>query len=133
MPWTCPNCDRELKSKTQPHVCVKVSLDDLFKGKPAELLLIFDKILAEVADWPDVLISATPHCIVFVHKQTFFIIRPMQKHLELKFYSAEAINNVPQLNSMALPKRYQHKLRLGSLAELTPQVFMWLRGSYELL
>ncbi|TSD64105.1 hypothetical protein FFF34_016260 [Inquilinus sp. KBS0705] len=133
MSWTCPKCDRELKSETQRHYCAKVNLDDLFKGRSEELILLFDKLLAEVADWPDVLVGTTPNCIVFVHKLIFFVIRPMQKVLDLKFYSAEKIEQAPVTKSIAVGKRFQNNIRLSSVIELRPQLFKWIRESYELL
>jgi hypothetical protein len=133
MPYICPKCDRELLNESQRHYCAKVSLDDLFKGKPDELLLLFDKLLAEVADWPEVLVGTTPNCITFVHRQTFFVIRPMQKFLDLKFYTAEKLEQ-PQLHkTVEVAGRYQHNLRLSNVNELQPQVFAWIRTSYELL
>ena len=133
MPYICPKCDRELKSARQSHYCARVSLDDLFKGKPDELVLLFDKLLAEVADWPDVLVGATPNCITFVHNQTFFVIRPMQKVLDLKFYSAEKIEQAPVSKSITVGKRFQNNVRLSSVNDLRPQLFSWIRESYELL
>lgn len=82
--WICPKCERELKKENQWHNCVKVSIDSLFEGKPMELIVLFDKILAEVADWENVLVSTTQNCIVFVHRQTFLIIKPMKKELDFK-------------------------------------------------
>ncbi|CAN5120770.1 hypothetical protein BH09BAC6_BH09BAC6_23770 [soil metagenome] len=133
MPWTCPNCERELKNEQQRHYCVKVNLDDLFKGKPDELVLLFDKLLAEVADWPEVLVGTTPNCIVFVHNQTFFVIRPMQKQLDLKFYSAAKIDELPIIKSIPVAGRFQNNIRLSNTNELRPQLFSWIRESYELL
>ena len=133
MSYTCPKCERELVSENQSHYCAKVSLDDLFKGKSDELLLLFDKLLAEVADWPDVLVGTTPNCITFVHRQTFFVIRPMQKQLDLKFYSAKAIELPQSVKTIAVSDRYQNSIRLGNVNELRPQLFGWIRESYELL
>jgi len=132
MPYICPKCDRELINEHQSHYCAKVSLDDLFKGKSDELLLLFDKLLAEVADWPDVLVGTTPNCITFVHRQTFFVIRPMQKQLDLKFYSVKPIE-IPQIKTIATAGRYQNSIRLSSTNELRPQLFGWIRDSYDLL
>ena len=132
MPYICPKCERELVSEHQSHYCAKVSLDDLFKGKSDELLLLFDKLLAEVADWPDVLVGTTPNCITFVHRQTFFVIRPMQKQLDLKFYSGKPID-MPQIKSLAVAGRYQNSIRLSSTNELRPLIFGWIRDSYDLL
>nr|WP_294948088.1 DUF5655 domain-containing protein [uncultured Mucilaginibacter sp.] len=133
MPYTCPKCERELTSESQRHYCAKVSLDSLFKGKSPELLLLFDKLLAEVADWPDVLVGTTPNCITFVHRQTFFVIRPMQKVLELKFYSKEKLEEPPIIKSITTAGRFQNNIRLSNTNELRPQLFSWIRGSYELL
>src|SRR4051812_27242814 len=133
MSYICPNCERELVSESQSHYCAKVSLDDLFKGKSDELLLLFDKLLAEVADWPDVLVGTTPNCITFVHRQTFFVIRPMQKQLDLKFYSAKPIEMPHLVKSIATAGRYQNNIRLNNVNELRPQLFGWIRDSYDLL
>jgi hypothetical protein len=65
MSWTCPKCDRELPQPEQRHYCARVSLDSLFQSRSAELILIFDKLLAEVADWDGVLVGTTPNCIVY--------------------------------------------------------------------
>ncbi|MGY4535775.1 hypothetical protein ACVW0P_000169 [Mucilaginibacter sp. UYNi724] len=134
MPYTCPKCDRELTRESQWHHCARINLDDLFKGKSDELVLTFDKLLAEVADWPNVLVGVTPNCITFVHRQTFFVIRPMQKQLELKFYSATKIDEPPIIKSIAATsKRFQNHIRLNSVNDLRPQLFAWIRGSYEIL
>ncbi|RWY49436.1 DUF5655 domain-containing protein [Mucilaginibacter gilvus] len=133
MLFTCPKCDRELTSESQRHYCAKISLDSLFKGKSPELLLLFDKLLAEVADWPDVLVGTTPNCIAFVHRQTFFVIRPMQKVLELKFYSTDKLEGPPIFKSIATAGRFQNNIRMSDVSELRPQLFSWVRDSYELL
>jgi hypothetical protein len=133
MPYTCPKCDRELLNESQRHYCARVSLDDLFKGRPDELLLAFDKLLAEVADWPGVLVGTTPNCISFVHRQTFFLIRPMQKVLDLKFYSAKKIEEIPVIKSTATAGRFENHIRISHTNQLAPQLFKWIRESYELL
>ncbi|GGH18611.1 DUF5655 domain-containing protein [Mucilaginibacter phyllosphaerae] len=134
MPYTCPKCDRELTGQHQRHYCARVNPDDLFKGKPDELILLFDKLLAEVAGWPDVLVGVTPNCITFVHRQTFFVIRPMQKQLDLKFYSATKLDEPPVIKStQATAKRFENHIRLSSTNDLRPQLFTWIRESYGLL
>jgi hypothetical protein len=133
MSWICPNCDRELLKENQTHYCARVSVDSLFKGKTDELVLVFDKILAEVADWPEVLVSTTPNCIVFVHHKTFLVIRPMQKVLDVKFYSETARTGFPIIQSTLYSGKFASNVRLKTLDELTPQVFKFIRQSYQLL
>jgi len=133
MSWVCPKCERELLKENQTHYCARVSVDSLFKGKPAEQVLVFDKILAEVADWEDVLVSTTPNCVVFVHRKTFLVIRPMQKVLDVKFYSEAAHNGRPILNSILYKGKYANNVRIAVLDELTPQLFKLIHQSYQLL
>jgi hypothetical protein len=133
MSWVCPNCERELLKENQTHYCARVSIDSLFKGKPDELVLVFDKLLAEVADWKDVIVSTTPHCIVFVHRKTFLVIRPMQKVLDIKFYSLTAQNGHPIMNSTLYAGKYANNIRVKTIEELTPQVFKFIYQSYMLL
>lgn len=115
------------------HYCIKVSVDDLLKDQSDELVLAFDKLLAEIADWEGVTISCSKNCIVFVHKQTFFVIRPMKKWLELKFYSEKKPEEPYVIKSTFHAKRYQNHIRLSSLNELRPRVFALIKESHRLL
>jgi len=122
MSWTCPKCEREFPRAEQRHYCARVSLDSLFAGRSAELMLVFDKLLAEVADWDGVLVGTTPNCIVFTHRLTFLVIRPMKKELDIKFYAEDASGK----------KEEKHK-RISTLDELKPTLFQYIRESYKLL
>lgn len=131
--WTCPKCERELKNPNQWHNCVKVSIDSLFEGKAEELVLIFDKLLSEIIDWEGVAVSATKNCIVFVHNQTFLIIKPMKKQLDLKFYSKEEQEEFPIIKSIFYSGRFENHIRVSNLDELDFVVFNLIKQSYTLL
>jgi hypothetical protein len=133
MSWTCPKCERELKKPNQMHYCIKVSLDDLLIGQPEELVLVCDKLLAEIYDWEGVTISCSKNCIVFVHNQTFFVIRPMKKYLDIKFYSEKKPEEPMILKSELYAKRYQNHIKITRLDDLTPKVLVLIRASYNLL
>lgn len=133
MSWTCPKCERELLNERQTHYCAKVSLDSLFAGKPDELILIFDKLLAEVSDWEGVLIGTTPNCIVFTHRRTFLVIRPMKKELDIQFYSTEHHPEKPFVKSVIYNRKYENHIRINRLDDLRPQLFAYIYESYRLL
>jgi hypothetical protein len=133
MSWTCPNCDRELPKPEQRHYCARVPLDSIFAGRPAELVLVFDKILAEVADWEGVLVGTTPNCIVFTRRLTFLVIRPMKKELDIKFYSKSPHPEKPVSKSTASGNKFENHIRIALLDDLRPALFTYLRESYELL
>ena len=131
--WTCPTCERDLLRENQWHICVKADLDSLFAGKPKELEYIFDKILAEVVEWDGVIVSNTQKCVLFVHRQTFLVIRPMSKFLDLQFYSKEELPGPPFLKSKKVSKRFQNHFRISRLEELSPVLIKYLRDSYDFL
>jgi hypothetical protein len=132
MSWICPKCDRELPWADYRHYCARVSLDSLFEGRSAELVLVFDKILAKVADWPKVLIGVTPNCIVFTRRVGFLIIRPMKKELDLKFYSKVLHPEKPVIKSVATGNKFENHIRISQLDDIRPGLFVYLRESYEL-
>jgi hypothetical protein len=115
------------------HWCVKVSVDDLLAGQPADIVLVCEKLLAEIYDWEGVTISCSKNYIVFVHKQTFFLIRPMKNQLALKFYSENKIEDTIVSKSTLIAKRYENHINIISLDDLTPKVLTLIRGSYTLL
>src|ERR1700743_719010 len=133
MSWICPKCERELKRPNQIHYCIKVSVEDLLKDQSDELVLAFDKLLAEIADWDGVTISCSKNCIVFVHNQTFFVIRPMKGLLDLKFYSPKLPKDSIITKSTFYAKKYENHIRLTSLDKLTPRVYALIKESYNLL
>ena len=133
MSWTCPKCDRELPWKEYRHYCQRVSLDSLFEGRSPELVLAFDKILAEVADWEKVLVGVTPNCIVFTRRVGFLIIRPMKKWLDIKFYSAVAHSKKPVNKSIKIGNKYQNHIRIYAADDIRPGLFVYIRESYELM
>ena len=131
--WTCPKCERDLKNPNQWHNCVKVSIDSLFEGKSEELVLVFDKLLSEIIDLENIAVSATQNCIVFVHNQTFLIIRPMKKQLDLKFYTQSKQDEFPILKSIFYSGKYENHIRISLLSELSPLVHTYIKQSYQLL
>lgn len=132
MSWTCPKCERELVKENQTHYCAKVSLDSLFEGKAPGLILVFDKLLAEIADWENVTISTSPNCIVFGHHKVFFVIRPMKKELDIQFYSQSIWEEYPVIKSLLYGGKYENHIRISSVDDITPQLFSYIHTSYLL-
>lgn len=133
MSWTCPKCDRELPKPEQRHYCARINLNSLFVGRAPELVLVFDKLLAEVADWEDVLVGTTPNCIVFTRRLTFLVIRPMKKEMDIKFYSKVHHPEKPVIKSTAIGNKFENHIRISLLDDLRPGMFAYIRESYDML
>lgn len=110
-----------------------MSIDSLFEGKAEELVFVFDRLLSEIVDWDNVVVSATKNCIVFVHHQTFLIVKPMKKVLDLKFYSATHQEEDPIVKSIFYSGKYENHIRLAALDDITTTVINYIKQSYRLL
>ncbi len=103
----------------------------MFEGRPPELLLAFDQLLVTVADWPEVAVSATSNCVVFLHKKTFLVVRPMKKELDIKFYLAEPKPGFPVIKTAGERTKTAHHVRVRQPEDLTSAVYRLLRSSWE--
>lgn len=129
---TCPKCERELRNPNQWHNCVKVNIGDLFKNKAEELEFIFDRLLSEIIDWENIVVSATKNCVVFVHHKTFLIVRPMKTQLDIKFYSEKEQNDFPIIKSLIWNSKYENHIRISTLEELTTEIYSLIKKSYQM-
>jgi len=57
----------------------------------------------------------------------------MQKELDLKFYSKVQHPDKPVLKSVASGNKFENHIRIASLDDLHPALFIYLRESYQLL
>lgn len=130
--FICPNCERELRNPNQWHYCAKVNISDLFKNKAEELELIFDQLLAEITTWQNIQVSATKNCIVFVHRKTFLIVRPMKTQLDLKFYSETEQNIYPIIKSVLWNSKYENHIRISDMQQITSNLYRLIKQSYQI-
>lgn len=130
---TFPKCLRPLTKANSWHYCKRIAIDDLFVGKPPELLAVFDKLLKEVGSWPGVSASATKACVVFIAGKTFLVVKVMKRELDLKFVLPEERDDFPIYKRAAYGKKLEHYIRLASEDDLDGDVLRFIRESYTLM
>jgi hypothetical protein len=133
MHFICPKCDRPLTKANSWHYCEKISVNDLLKGKPTELVTAFDKLLSEVTSWPSVSASATKNCIVFIAAKTFLVVRVMKQELDLKFVLPDETDEFPIYKRQAYGKKLEHYIRLRDEEDLDGDVFRLIQKAYEMM
>ncbi len=129
--WTCPNCERIFKSTNQSHSCNEKTLDELFEGKPDDVLLAFDRIMTEVVNWEPCSLGAAKKAVVFTSKKAWLIARPMTKVLDVKFYNDEPLDSRIIHKIDIWGKKYAHHIRLKNEDEVTEEVFKLLKIGHK--
>lgn len=132
--WTCPKCQRIFHATKQWHSCNDKTTEDIFAGKPDDLLLAFDDVLVATMDWQPNDISAAKKAVVFTNKRAWLIVRPMSKVLDVAFYTDELIIHPRIWKSAPFTKgkdKHRHQIRLAGPGELTADCIELLRRGFD--
>jgi len=112
-------------------MCAQVDIDDLFAGKPDDLLLAFDKLLISVIDWEPCSVGATKKAIVFAKEKAWLVIRPMSKLLDITLISREKQSSSLIKKVDMYGKNYRHQIRIASDNEISEQLLNLLKSGYD--
>jgi len=129
--WTCPVCERNFKNNNQSHMCARVDIDDLFDGKPDDLLLAFDKILISVIDWSPCSVGATKKAIVFAKEKAWMVVRPMTKMLDITLISSKKLESNLIKKIQVYGKSFRHQVRISNDAEVTEQLLQLMKEGHQ--
>jgi len=131
MPWYCPECQRKFGKPNQNHMCGQYDMDALFEGKPDEFILIFDKLLSTLMDWPEMAVAASVNTVIFTSKSTFLVIRPMSKLMDIKFYSDQLIEH-PMIHKFGDYRgKYYYHIRVAHHEALNEEFFALIQAGYQ--
>ncbi|NJB86332.1 hypothetical protein GGR26_002100 [Lewinella marina] len=132
--WTCPKCQRPFRRAGQWHVCSEKTIDEIFAGKPDQVVMAFDDVLVATAEWEPNLITPARHAVMFTNKRAWMVDRPMSKLLELSFFTGELLHS-PVLHRSAPDhmgqKKFRHSIRLSGPGELSPEAVALMRKGYD--
>ncbi|MDF1697122.1 MAG: DUF5655 domain-containing protein [Saprospiraceae bacterium] len=112
-------------------MCSTRTIDEIFEGKPDELILAFDQVLIHVIDWNPCSVGAATNAIVFTKEKAWLIVKPMAKLLDLKFYHPEKIEHHLIKRTVHYRKVYAHHIRIADESEVTPELLSLLRMGYD--
>jgi hypothetical protein len=128
----CPNCGRTISSVKQWHYCARVELHTLFQNKKPLVNHLFDQLLSHLIDWPDMAYSATKNCIVFVHKKTFLVVKPLKTALDIKFHLPYFSEEFPIYKTAQRGSKFESSIRLHDFNDLDQEVIRLIRFSYDM-
>lgn len=128
--WTCPKCERKFKIDNQSHYCTDTTIDDLFEGKPDNLLLAFDRLLIAVMEWEPMSVGTSVNTVIFTNAKAWLIVRPMSKELDLKFYYDQALQSPVLKKVSPWGKKFAHHIRVKNEEEVNEEVIRLLKKGY---
>ena len=126
--WTCPVCGQSFVTRTMPHSCQVVGLDEFFAGSP--LRDMFERFVAAARENGPVTVNATKSRITLQVRMRFAAVqRPRKRYLPAHFVLTWPIES-PRLSVEFLPPYYYvHKLRLEDVDD---ELKGWLAEAYRI-
>lgn len=129
--WTCPRCERRFNREKQSHYCTTKSIDELFVGRPEDVLLAFDKVLLATYEMGDISVGASVNTVIFTNKRAFLIVRPMSKLLDIKFYHDELIKSGKFHKSGEWGKKFYFHIRAKDEHDIDDEVVNLLKKGFD--
>lgn len=129
--WTCPSCGRAFVTRNMYHSCVRHSLDESFRDKPAQIRQLFDAVLQTVESIGPVTLVPYQDRVAFMVRVRFGGARPRQRWLDVDFWLTRRVESsrFHRIESLS-PYTHVHTVRVTDPTEVDGELAGWLREAY---
>ena len=130
--WVCPKCGHPFVTRNMHHSCARHELDEVFRGKPAAIRLLFDRFRAIVDERGPTTMVVYRDRVAFMVRVRFGGAAPKRDHLELGFWFTERDEEpgFSKIETFATDV-HVHPTRIRALDELDDRVRQWIDRAYR--
>ena len=109
------------------------TVEQHFENKPKKILLIYDKLLAELNKFGTVKESPNNSSIHLLNKYGFAGVYTRKKYILLHIHLARELDNERILKIEQISKnRFKHVVKIENEKEIDTELLNWLKEAYEL-
>ncbi len=131
MSWTCPRCGRTFRQVNQRHACGTGDRERLLRGRPAELVALYDELEAVVRGFGGVEVVTRERYALFRTTRIFADLTVMRDALRVVVHLDREVEAPYWIKVVRDRKRVSHVARVARPGELRA-ILPWLREAYEL-
>jgi hypothetical protein len=129
--WICPRCGRTFANWNQSHACGRHDLDHHFAGRPPDVRLLFDALLAALEEIGPVTVLPQKTRIAFHVRMSFAQVTPRRGGLDGHFVVARRIEDPRFLEVRTFsPRNHLHRFRIEKPEEIDGRMRAWMREAY---
>jgi hypothetical protein len=130
--WTCAECGRAFANRNQTHACGRHDLEAHFAGRPPEIRVLFDALLARIRACGPVRVIPEKTRIAFQARMSFAVAMPKRAWIDGHLVLARRVESPFFRRGDSLsPRNHVHHFRLRSPADLTAGFDALLREAYD--
>jgi hypothetical protein len=113
---------------------VKVDVSKFTQNKPGKILKAFNKIIAKVQQWDEVMVSPAKTAVYLKAPSNFLSIKITKNRVDLEFYLPQHTDEFPIYKILQITKtRILHCVALEDEKEVNAQLMNWIKQSYEIM
>jgi hypothetical protein len=130
--WTCPRCGRSFANRNQSHACGSLDLERHLAGKDAEVVAIFERLVALAEANGPVTVLAEKTRIAFQVRMSFAAFTLRRHWVDGHVVLARRLEH-PRFRRVESfsPRNHLHQFRLERLDEVDGEVAAWLAEAYR--
>ena len=130
--WRCPKCRREFANRNQSHACGRYTLTHHFRGKPPEIRLLFDRVVAAIRAIGPVRVLPEKTRIAFQVRMSFAQVTPRRNWLDGHVVLARRLEH-PRFRQVQTfsPRNHLHAFRLTQPGDIDAEFRSWLAEAYR--
>lgn len=131
--WNCPKCGRPFVKPNHPHSCGEYSVARFLKGKPPDLIALFDTFREMVESCGPVTIAPAKTRIGFQARMVFAAVNRLGRNgmrCHLIFARRIEHSRFTRIDELG-PRSFVNHFKITSLDELDDQVSEWLKEAYK--
>ena len=129
--WTCPECNRQFKSRNQPHSCGNFNIEKVFKKYSSTIFQLFYQIHNEVISFGKMNVNPVKNGVMYSVNSTFLALKPHKNYLAVEFVSDQKHDEFPVEKCVRIAKsKYANILQIDSPSAIDNQLVRWLHEAY---
>jgi hypothetical protein len=129
--WRCGKCGREFANRNQSHACGTYDLEHHFRGKPASIRALFDRVVAAVNAVGPARVLPEKTRIAFQVRMSFAQITPRRQWLDGHVVLARRLESPRFRRIDTISRRnHVHVFRITRPGEIDAEFRGWLAEAY---
>jgi hypothetical protein len=129
--WTCPRCRRQFKNRNQSHSCGQYSVEQLFDGKTAEIIELYQQLDDLIRRCGDVVVAPTQTRVLFKVRTVFASVAISKNWLDVVFVLGRRLKHGRIKKAQEEYPGIVHFLRIKNAEDLDDDLAAWLQEAYE--
>jgi len=130
--WHCKKCGREFANRNQSHACGTHDLEHHFRGKPAAIRALYDRVVKVVNSIGPARVLPEKTRIAFQVRMSFAQITPRQRWLDGHVVLARRLESPRFRRIDTISRRnHVHFFRITNAGEIDAEFRAWLAEAYS--